>query len=154
MKSMRRYLIVFVMLSSLGTTGCASWIKQWKDNPVLALQTNLTYVQSALQAAMMAFNTWGAANPDSVAGFRDQFNEIVGRAQQGVTVAMDGARIAAVAGRSSPPDVDALLVESRNALGDIAVLFQRLPTQPGRAPDPSMARAMASIEAARRPMFR
>ena len=122
----RLFPLFLVVMLACSNVGCASWIKQWQDNPVLALQTNISYVQTALQAAVMAFGIWSTANPDSVASFRDQFNEITGRVQQGITVALDGCHIAAVA--SGPaPDPDQLLTQARGALGDIAALFQHLP---------------------------
>jgi hypothetical protein len=148
---MKRHLhalfLLFILATS--TSGCASWVEQWKRDPIAALNSNLQYLQTALGLARGAFDVLAAASPE-VAAARPQFEAITTDVNRGLLVAQDGVRVAADA-HASPPDSGALLHDAQTAMGHLHDFIQGVAAGvPGRAPDPVVADALRATERAAR----
>jgi len=142
---MRRYAVRLALVLTLTLPGCASWIQQFKDNPVLALQTNVQYISTALSLARGAVAVYSAASGDT--DIVTRFEQVAGNVDRGLVVAQDGLRLAAHAGRT--PDMTALLRDATTAMRDVHAFLEGLPTPPGRAPTPMMVEALrATAQAA------
>jgi hypothetical protein len=150
--SIKKKILVLVLITGVaGTSGCAAWFQQFKDNPVATLQQGVGYISNAVSLARVAFSLLAGAVP-AVAAVTPQFETIVGRVDQGIGLAMDGLRIAAVA-QGPAPDANALLNESRSALIDLQSFMNSLPGQgPGRAASPEMQNALHALETAAQPV--
>lgn len=137
---MRRYAVRLALLALLAlNTGCAtSWAREFRDNPVLALEHNVQYLSTALSIARGAVTLYASASGDASAVPR--FESVAGNVSRGIVVAQDGLRLAADAG--TRPNVTALLSGATSAMRDVHAFLEGLPSQPGRAPDPIMRDAL------------
>lgn len=148
---MKNHIRMLLVVLCLSMTGCGGWIQQLKDNPVAALQQGQSYITTALGLAQTAFNafvqTTGVVSPQELA----TFNRLVGDTQRGLVVANDGLRIAAHL-KAGAPDVNALLADSRQAMGNIAAFLSGLRQPTGQAADPLMREAIAAAQHAAEPV--
>lgn len=142
---MKRRFRFLAMLLCLQLVSCASWIQQWRDNPIMALQSNVGYIQTAASLARGAFTAWATATgtvpPETMA----RFESIMGHVQRGLVLAQDGFRIAASAGQSQP-NLDRLLEDAHTALRDLREFLAHLPPFTGGAAGPQMQAALEALD--------
>jgi hypothetical protein len=149
---MKKLLTILTFVFAMSSTSCAGWIAQFKDNPVLVLQTDLMYINTAVTLAQGAFGIFAAADPADAANVQVQFNAIIARIHQAEAVAEDALNAAAAAGGPTP-NPSALLVDAKAAVTDLESLLSSLPTSSSAAaaaalPSPEMQAAIAALEKA------
>lgn len=145
---MRRLITMLSLLFCLSALGGCAWWQKLQTDPVAAMQDATSYIRTAAGMARSAFEIWASASGDQGAAVRPQFNQIMGSVDQGLVVAQDGLRIAAIA-RGPAPDVNALLTQAQTAVGSLTAFLSGLPTGgPGRAADPTMRDAIQATQRA------
>jgi hypothetical protein len=111
---MRTLYAVFLALL-LTLTGCASWIDNFRRDPVATLSTTVNYINTALGIARVAVNEYTAIAGNSSAA--TTFTELANNVEHGLVVAQDGLRLAADTGSS--PNVPALLSDAQQAMAHV-----------------------------------
>jgi hypothetical protein len=142
-----------VALATLITfmNGCAAaqaWWQDLKTNPVSELQQDVQYISNAISLAEVAFSLFSTISPTAASQVAPTFHALIARVRQALAVAMDGLRVAADA-QGNPPDPDALLRDTRAALGDLQTFLTSL-SNPGHAISPEMQAALHAIQEAQR----
>lgn len=134
----RRWFLVFLFVFSL-SSGCASWLTRFRENPVAVLTETVSYFHTALNLARGAVSAVASVMGDATINSR--FETIASSVERGLSVAQDGLRIAADAG-GDPPDVERLMEDARQAMRHVYEFISGLSTGPGRAADPLMRDAL------------
>jgi hypothetical protein len=135
---MKKFLIALSLslFAALSVTSCAAWFSQLKSDPITAIETAVNDIQSSESLAQGAFDLWaGTVSPAQAAGARTQFNVIMTRISQALTVVQDALHAAADAHQPAPNPA-ALLADVQAAVSDLWSFLMGLT---GNSPTPSGA---------------
>lgn len=149
---MRRTIRLFFLISLLSLNSCAAWFKELRDNPVLALNSGLSYISTALSIARGAFEIWAVADPGNANLLRSQFTQITNDVDRGLLVAQDGLRIASHLGGPTP-NANILLQDAQHSMGTLNNFLSGLPGNgTSSAINPSMREALDATRKASQPL--
>lgn len=142
---MRRFLYAVLLIASLTSVGCASWINDLRSNPIAALTTAVNYFQTAITLARGAVGVYATAAGDTNVASR--FEQLASNVENGLVVAQDGLRVAADAGTT--PDVSALLTDAKQSMAHVHEFLAGLSTTSHAASSSQMRSALhATAQAA------
>lgn len=148
MKSRTNKLTALFLTLALFAEGCASFREQFMKDPLASIMRGVSYMSNAASLADIAFNAWAAMNPSAATPeVRSQYTAIAGSTRSAIALTQGTLQ---VANGLTQPTVDraAVLRDSQSALMHLSDFLSGLPTPPGQAADPLMARAIAATRAA------
>jgi hypothetical protein len=146
---MKKLVLVLSLFAALNT-GCATWRAEFRRDPVAAMLEGVNYIQTALNLAKAAFESYAIAAGNVPAATVATFNALVTDAARGLQTANDGLRLAQQVGQPDP-DPAALLYQARSTMGDIASFLAGLQAPHGFSNDVLADAVSAARKAAQAP---
>ena len=147
----KKFAVVAIVLMSIGLVGCASWIQQFKNNPVQMSEEIISAIETVVQIATGLF---GQIEPQLPVAQQEPAKIKFGQAVvvvENLKATLQQLVNTAIATNTTPPDLTGVIAQADTALQDIQTLVASFQTVLGEKStvDP-LASAITNFESVKK----